>query len=173
MVIHDSTSNGGLARSVLASQTAFLFYVDEAWTAQFVIPLFVEADDERFVQAWSGFAGSGRLTSDLAPAMAPAFVAALPRLGASLEGHRSRFIELYTALVVFHADSPLHSIVVPFFKDASHEDRIYFAEHLGHFLRQMDSLAKKNLWASWLSDYWAGGSDAAYECFSALEGKTR
>lgn len=156
MVIQDSTSNGGLARSVLAGQTAFLFYVDEAWTTEFVIPLFVEADDERFVQAWSGFAVSGRLTSDLAPAMVPAFAAALSRLGAYLEGHRSRFIELYTALVLFHADSPLHTVVVPFFKDASHEDRIYFAEHLGHFLRQMDSLAKKNLWASWLSDYWAG-----------------
>src|SRR5690606_20408360 len=61
LVVQDTTSKGGMGRSLLASQAAFLFGLDEAWTRQHVIPLFSDPDRQRFAQAWDGFLVWGRL----------------------------------------------------------------------------------------------------------------
>lgn len=154
MVAQDASSKGGLGRSLLASQTAFLFGLDEAWATQHVIPLFSDADRKRFAQAWDGFLVWGRLYPALVEALMPAFVSALSRLRADLPDRRRRFVEFYTALAVIHVTDPTQQLLPALFQHGSPEDRISFASHLGYFLRQMQPAAKQQLWDQWLLRYW-------------------
>jgi len=160
MVVLDPTSKGGLGRSVLASQTAFLFGLDETWTRQQVVPLFSDMDRQKFGQAWDGFLVWGRLYPALGDALMPAFIAALARLDADFPDRRQRFVEFYTALAVFHVADPTQQLLPAFFQHTSAEDRISFASHLGYFLRQMQPAAKQQLWDSWLLRYWQGRQQA-------------
>jgi hypothetical protein len=154
LVVQDATSNGGMGRSVLASQTAFLFGLDETWTRQFVIPLFSDPDRHRFSQAWGGFLVRGRPYPALVEALMPAFLAALSRQAADLHDRRRRFIEFYTALSVFHVSDPTKQLLPALFRHGSLEDRVAFASHLGYYLRQMQEVAQQQLWNGWLRRYW-------------------
>lgn len=154
LVVQDATSRGGMGRSLLASQTAFLFGLDEAWTRQHVIPLFSDLNRQKFTQAWDGFLAWGRLSPALVDALLPAFVAAMPRLAADLDDRRQRFIEFYTALAAFHVTDPTQYLLPTLFQHGSLNDRLAFASHLGYFLRQMQQPAKQKLWDGWLRGYW-------------------
>lgn len=154
LVVHDTTPKGGMGRSLLASQTAFLFGLDEAWAHEYVIPLFVDADRQRFAQAWDGYLVSGRLYPALVDALLPAFVAAMPRLTADLPNRRQRFIEFYTALAVFHVSDPTQCLLPTLFQHGSLDDRLAFAWRLGYFLRHMEQPTRQQLWNGWLRRYW-------------------
>ncbi|MEQ1815253.1 MAG: DUF4020 domain-containing protein [Nitrosomonas sp.] len=153
LVMQDATSKGGMGRSLLASQTAFLFGLDEAWARQHIIPLFSDPDRQKFAQAWDGFLVCGRLYPALVEALMPAFLAALSH-ATDLHDRRRGFIEFYTALAVFHVPDPMQQLMPAFFQQGSLEDRIAFASHLGYFLLQMQQPAKQQLWDSWLHRYW-------------------
>ncbi|TFW08107.1 DUF4020 domain-containing protein [Oxalobacteraceae bacterium OM1] len=154
LVVQDATIKGGMGRSLLASQTAFLFGLDEAWTRQHVIPLFSDLDWKKFAQAWDGFLVWGRLYPALVDALFPAFIAAMPRLAADLGDRRRRFIEFYTALAAFHVLNPTQHLLPTLFQHGSMDDRLAFASHFGYFLRQMQQPAKQQLWSGWLRRYW-------------------
>lgn len=154
LVVQDATSKGGMGRSLLASQTAFLFGLDEAWTRQYVIPLFSDPDRQKFAQAWSGFLVWGRLYPALVEALVPAFLAALPRRATELHDHRRRFIEFYTTLAVFHVSDPTQQLLLMLFQHGSLEDRVAFVSRIGYYLRQMQEAAVQHLWDGWLSRYW-------------------
>lgn len=154
MVVQDPTSKGGMGRSLFASQMAFLFGLDEVWTRQYIVPLFSDADRQKFVQAWDGFLVRGRLYPALVDALMPAFIAALARLDADFPDRRRRFVEFYTALAVFHVADPTQQLLPALFQHGSAEDRVSFASHLGYFLRQMQPTAKQQLWDGWLHRYW-------------------
>ncbi|WP_080314631.1 DUF4020 domain-containing protein [Enterobacter cloacae] len=154
MVVQDVTTKGGMGCCLLASQTAFLFGLDEAWTRHHIIPLFSDLKRHTFVQAWEGFLMWGRLYPALVDAMFPAFVAAMSRLDADLNSHRQRFIEFYTALAAFYVSDPTHQLLPTLFQHGSLEDRLTFASHLRKILSQMQQPAKKQLWDVWLHRYW-------------------
>ena len=153
LVMQDATSKGGMGRSLLASQTAFFFGLDETWARQHVIPLFTDPDRQKFAQAWDGFLVRGRLYPALVEALMPAFLAAMSH-ATDLHDRRRRFIEIYTALAVFHVFDPMQQLMPALFQHGSLEDQIAFASHLGHFLRQMQQPAKQQLWDGWLHHYW-------------------
>jgi hypothetical protein len=154
LVVQDQTSKGGMGRSILAGQTAFLFRIDEAWTCQHLIPLFSDPDQQKFRQAWSGFLVWGRLFPALVDALLPAFIAAMPRLTADLGNRRRQFIEYYTSLAIFHISDPMQHLLPTLFQVGSLEDRLTFASHIGYLLRQMQQSAKQQLWEVWLRRYW-------------------
>lgn len=151
--LQDATPKGANARSVLASQTAYFFRLDEAWTRDHLIPLFEHADPQIFAQAWQGFLAWGRLYPQLAQALQPAFMAALRRAG-DLPGERSRLIEFYAALCAFHVDDPLQELLPALFQQGTVEDRITFASQIEYFLRQLNPESTTRLWNTWLSRYW-------------------
>lgn len=154
LVAQDKSSKGGMGRSVLASQTAFLFGLDEPWTRQHLIALFSEEDRKKFAQAWDGFLVWGRLYPALTEALIPAFLGAIPRIGTDLPDQRRQFVEYFTALAVLHVEDPTPDLLPALFKHGSVEDRAHFASHLGYFLDQMQPPAKRQLWNAWLHRYW-------------------
>ncbi len=159
-VVQDPTSKGGLGRSLLASQTAFLFSLDEAWTRQNIVPLFSDTDRQKFSQAWDGFLVWGRLYPTLVEALMPAFISAVARLDADFHDRRHRFVEFYTALAVFHVEDPTQQLLPALFQHGSGDDQISFASHLGYLLRQMQPTAKQQLWDRWMLRYWQGRQQA-------------
>lgn len=161
LVVNDTTSKGGLGRSVLASQTAFLFSLDERWTSRHINPMFNDADSKRFSQAWDGFLTWGRLNPALAEALLPSFVAAMPRIF-EMDGRRRRFMEFYTALATFHVVDPTQQLLPALFQNGSLEDRLSFASHIGYFLRNMQNDAKQQLWRNWLFRYWKDRLDGIF-----------
>jgi hypothetical protein len=154
MVVHDATSSGGMGRSLLASQTAFLFSLDEEWTRQHIIPLYSDPDHQKFVQAWDGYLAWGRLYPALVETLIPAFLSAVQGRIADLNGRRRRFIEFYTALAVLHVPDPTQELLPALFQHGSLDDRLTFASRLGYFLRQMQAENKQLLWNGWLRRYW-------------------
>ncbi|MEY5026623.1 MAG: hypothetical protein RLZZ244_2151 [Verrucomicrobiota bacterium] len=154
LVVQDATSKGGMGRSLLASQTAFLFGLDDAWTRQHVIPLFSDPERQKFVQSWDGFLVWGRLYPALVDILLPAFIAAVPRLAADLDNRRRRFLEFFTELAAFYVPDPTQDLLPALFKHGSLADRLVFASCLGRILRKMEQEAKHQLWNRWLYEYW-------------------
>lgn len=152
--ILDPTSKGAYARSLLASQAAFLFQLDEAWVREHLIPLFQDVDSRIFGQAWHGFLAWGRLYPPLVDGLLPAFMAAVARAPVDLPGHRERLIEFYAALCVFHVDDPLQQLLPNFFQRGAEEDRTTFASQIERILRQLDPSGIDKVWEGWLCRYW-------------------
>lgn len=171
LVALDNTIVGGLGRSLLASQVAFLFSLDKDWTREQIIPLFTSLDPQKFAQAWDGFLVWGQFNPSLVEALQPAFLEALPRLGLELADNRRRFIEFFTALAVFHVDDPTLDLLPALFKSGSPEDRSNFASQLGFFLRQMDDSTRQGLWDRWLSSYWTNRLAAILAPLNEAEAK--
>jgi hypothetical protein len=169
LVVQDVTSKGGMGRSLLASQTAFLFGLDEAWTRQNIIPLFSDSDGQKFAQAWDGFLVWGRLPPALVEVLMPAFLVAVSRCATDLHDRRRRFIEFYTALAVFHVSDPTEQLLPVLFKQGSLEDRLAFASKLGYFLPKMQQEAKQQLWNGWLRRYWHDRSQGVLAALDEAE----
>lgn len=152
-VVHEQGAKGGYGRSVLASQLAFVSGLDEAWARTFLAPLLSSADRNLFAQAWDGFLVWGRLAHNLDDVLIPAFLSALSRINEFGE-RRARFVEFFAALALFHVDDPTRQLLPEFFQHASRADRALFAAQIGHFLRQIQSEPKHQLWDRWLARYW-------------------
>ena len=164
--LQDASSNGAYGRALLASQAAYLFRLDEAWTREHLLPLFQSADRRVFAQAWHGFLAWGRLYPDLVNALLPALIEAIARAQADLPEHRSRLIEFYAALSAFHVANPLEQLLPALFQHSTPEDRTTFASQIEHILRQMEPAAIDTLWNAWLSCYW---HDRLQGVFAPLE----
>jgi hypothetical protein len=169
-IIQDESPIGGMGRSVIASQIMFLFGLDEKWVREHVIPLF-SSSNPKFSQAWDGFLVNGYLYDSLAEALKPAFLVALHRLD-NFGQNRSRFIEFFTALIVFHTDDPIPKLLPALFESASPDDRNTFALHLGFFLRHMPAPTLQKLWEKWLHRYWRNRLDGVPRPLEQTEVKT-
>lgn len=156
LVLQNPNFKGGMGRSVLASQTSFLFNLDEEWTCRQIIPLFSDQDILKCRQAWDGFLVWGRLYPALVDALFPAFLNAMPRLATDINSRSKRFIEFYTLVAVFYVSDPTEILLPTLFQHGSLDDRLAFASYLGYFLRQMQQPTKQQLWNGWLCRYWQG-----------------
>lgn len=154
MVLQDNNKNGELGRSLLTSNTSFLFKLNESWTCQHIIPLFSDLDKRKFSQAWECFLKWDRLFPALVETLLPAYISAISRLDAELKNCRQIFIKSYTSICVFHDIDPTQKLLPLLFKYSSLKDRLDFASHLSYLLRNMKPPAQQQLWERWLSRYW-------------------
>lgn len=154
-------SQGVFARTIISSQLAFLFYVDEEWTKGMILPLFMNEDPFHFLQAWEGFLTWGNLNPQTVSLLKPAFLFALSRLEMR-EKHRQRFIEYYADSLAFYVENPLEEWIPKFFEYASSLDRVIFASHLGFIMRNLDEDRQITWWKNWLSKYWKDRNQGLY-----------
>ena len=153
LVVRDTTSKGSMGRTLLASQVAFLFGLDEAWTRAHVIPLFNDSDDQKFAQAWDGFLMWGRLYPELVEALMPALLTVLQRYR-RVQVHRWRLADIFASIAVFHTSDPTQDLLPALFQHGPAEDRAAFASRLGFILKDMEESARQRLWDDWLRRYW-------------------
>lgn len=154
LVLRNTTPNGGLGRTLLASQLTFLFGLDEDWSKENIVPLFTDPDRKRFIQSWYGFLTWGKLNTPLAEVLTPAILTAMQRLSTDLPPLSDRFVKFCAELALFYVANPPQEFLPKLFENGSLKDRCTFASHLGWLLRRMEQSAKQQLWEGWLQRYW-------------------
>ena len=79
-------------RWVLASQFDFLLNIDEKWTKDNLLPLFVKDKDiENFQAAWDGFLYRGHLNPAMAKLLEGASLWAIQKIDKNLTYRKKRF----------------------------------------------------------------------------------
>ena len=153
--MQEGSTNGRLARTLLAANTAFLLQVDEEWTRSRILPLFVNYSGrgDEAAASWDGFLTWGNVTPQAYGRMAEAFLSALPHLHAELEGRSARFVEYYTYIVGYYLDHPQERWIPKFFKYAHIEDRREFAVQVCWHLRNFSEEQRRDWWVRWLKSY--------------------
>ncbi len=151
----EATTIARLAKSVIASQFAFLFSADPTWTTEHLLPLFSgEREMADFRAAWDGFSYWGRLTPAVAECLETSFLFAAERVDVELVACSDRFVDMYTALLVHYASDVVTKWIPALFKAATEKTRGHFTWSVQTFLRKMDDAAKASLWQRWLKGYW-------------------
>ena len=154
-IVRDTTLPGRLGRSILAGQFAFLLAVDDAWTREYLLPLFNPNGNVADFQAiWDGFLTWGRLNPAVAEVLEDAFLKSVQHLESSLARRRERFVEYYTSMLCFHATDPLNTWIPYLFQYGNNDDRQHFASNMERHLGGMDEVRQKELWQRWLKRYW-------------------
>ena len=155
-IVQDQKLPGKLGRTVLASHFVFLLAVDEAWTRENLLPLFVfDPKNSDFQAAWDGFLAWGRISPAVAEVMAELFLKALERINSDLSHHRRRrFIEYYSYMLVYFVEDPFDKWIPALFHFGSQEDRQEFAFNLNRYLQDLDETTQQELWQRWLKQYW-------------------
>ena len=169
-IIKDSSTIGGLGKSVLASNLDCLLTVDEEWTREHLLPLF-EPDSADFQAAWDGFVATGRLSPPVAEALKEPFLNAVTRISTALCPQRRGFVECYTVMLIYVVDDVLDTWIPKLFEYGSHQGQPdnreptlllddnstipeIFALTVTKYLQHMSDGEKLELWRRWLRDYW-------------------
>ena len=169
-IVGDQSLSGKLGRTILTSEFAFLITVDEAWTREYILPLF-DPDGDDFQAAWAGFLTRGRLNLVVAEAMAAPFLKAVERINSDLFNQRDRFIKYYIYMFEYLDENPLDRWIPKFFQYASQEQPSeteesmlfrhnaqattdYFAAEVGSRLRRMTEAEQQGWWQRWLRHHW-------------------
>ena len=153
-IVGDRSLTGKLGRTILTSDFAFLLAVDEAWTREYLLPLF-GPDSDDFQAAWSGFLTGGRLIPVVAEVMTDPFLKAVEEIGSDLFNQRYRFIEYYVHMIVYFVENPIDKWIPKLFRYGdSQETKTYFVEEIGNHLQNMAEVERQELWQRWLKSYW-------------------
>lgn len=153
-LVQDPTVNGSLVRSVLASQFAFLLSSDEAWTQEYLLPLFTSKDTTDFQVVWNGFLAWGQINPEVVELLEEPFLEAIERIEKELPSQINRFIEYFIVLVRYFVRNPLEVWIPKLFHNVSVDARCLFSSEIEHHLLDMSEEQRKGLWDSWLKEYW-------------------
>lgn len=155
-VIARSDVGAERARTVLTSQTHFLFAIDPAWTRINILPLFEWRKNELTAeQAWHGYIGWGQWNEALLAAFLPLFSETFGRLGTNLAGVADSFARRLVGIALYSATDPWHSgWLTDFVRNADERSRGLWSTYMTGSLEKLSDEAKVTLWDRWLHDYW-------------------
>ena len=181
-IIKDPSPFGGLGKSLLANNLAFLLDADEHWTREHLLPLF-EPGNADFQPAWDGFVRIRRMDSSVTGAMADLFLKAVKRINADLVNNRrgvtqfhEDFIRCYTQMTQDSPEDALEKWIPRLFDSSTQDASSHTTEHV-RFSRDCRTIAeifasemtsrlqkmrdgeKQELWQRWLKDYWQNRLD--------------
>ena len=155
-IIQDTTLPGRLGRTVFAWRFSLLLSYDNNLIKDRFLPLFHQrTNDDDYQALWDGLI-SGRLSPAAAEVMSGAFLNALPHIKTVFadEERLRRFIEAFTAMLVYIVDDPLAEWIPRFFEHSDSDSRSYFAAQIGQFLDNVDDAKQRELWTRWLARFW-------------------
>ena len=169
-IVGDRSLLGKLGRTILTSAFTFLLVVDEAWTQEYLLPLF-DPDSDDFQAAWDGFLNGRHPNSAVAAAMADPFLKAVEQINEDLFNQCTQFIEHYIYMLVYFVEDPIDKWIPKFFGYASQElplragapalfprdvqeTKDCFAAQVGSLLRKMTEAKRQEWWQRWLKCYW-------------------
>ena len=184
-IVEDRSLSGKFGRAVLTSDFTFLLAVDEAWTREYLLPLF-DLDSDDFQAAWDGFLTGGRLNPAVAEAMAAPFLKAVERINSDLFNQRDRFIKYYIYMFEYLDENPLDRWIPKFFQYASQEQpseteepmlfprnaqgaKDCFAAEVGSRLQNMSEAEQQECWQHWLKRYWENRLQGVLDALEAGE----
>lgn len=154
-MIKGSSFDSQLARVFITSQLYFMFYMDDPWTKEKVIPLLDWSNPERARQCWDGYLSWGRYGENTLPYVMPLYRSTFPEVNKLRERLRRRFCHHMASIAIYSSINPLENgWITEFISSVEEMDRIAWAEEFGHLLRSIDDEAGKLMWEQWLNRYW-------------------
>ena len=168
-IIQESGPMGIRGRSVLASWFNCLLDIDEKWTKDNLLPLFIKDEDtENFRATWNGFLFRGHLDPTVAKLLEEAFLRAIQQVDENLSHNKEKFIEYYTAMLSYYVENPMDKWIPELFNCKDKDIRLFFALNIGFHLRVLDDGKQQELWKRWLKEYW---EKRLYNIYAILEAK--
>ena len=170
-IIRESSPVGILGRSTLTSQFNFLLDIDEKWTKDNLLPLFIKDEDtENFQAAWDGFLFRGYLNPAVAKLLEEAFLRAIQKIDENLtHNNKEKFIEYYTAMLGYFVENPMDKWIPEIFNCKDKKTQLSFAKNIGFHLRNLDEGQQQEWWKRWLKKYWERRLDKMYAILEAEE----
>ncbi len=146
-----------MGRVLLASRLHFLFNVDGGWTKKNLVPLLKWSENSRRAkQMWHGFLYWGKWSEESLSLLLPLYSQCFDRLDSELEDVAERFVEHIAGICMFSTRAQSRgSWLNRFLTTADVNNRKYFANAIGHILRDMDTKTATKAWKRWLKQYWA------------------
>ncbi|MNS40956.1 hypothetical protein D3C72_732960 [compost metagenome] len=156
MILTDDSDQGRLGVTMLASQLTFLYSADPDWTRMHLLPLFAwDRTPSVALQAWNGFLIWGNWYPALFSELYEVYRAAFGHVQAELAGFRDRFAEHVALISLFGSANPLDKgWLAAYLERVELTDRIAFARHLGHHLRDQEDTRRIASWDRWIKNYW-------------------
>lgn len=153
-IVQDSTLNGILALSFVASQySSFLQYIPH-WTREYILPLFSCTNcDSKFYLAWDGFLIWGKLDSEIASDLESAFLKAIPKIASESYYQQNRFLEYCIVMITYYAKDPFTDWI-PKIVNGDINFRHNFAQVVEEQLRNINDNQRKEWWNNWIKKYW-------------------
>ena len=155
-IVEEDSTQGRLAKSVMARHLSFLTAVDEQWVGEYLIPLFDSETKKDRLAVWEA-SFYGAMSPKVADILEEPFLHALADLDELFpEGSKSRenFARRFTMMITHFVDSPLEFWIPRFFAEANEEDRRQLALSIGDNLRVLEHGPQQELWDRWLRKYW-------------------
>lgn len=143
------------ARAVLVQDMHFVMARDPAWASDHMLPLFDFAAirDEAWI-AWRPFLEHGRLSRTLALALLPHYRTAQPRLLAAGDKIVGDFLKDVAAIVVRVRPAETGAWMQALLSALPPDGRMRWARLVGREMEDLSDDAQRELWQSWLHDYW-------------------
>ena len=184
-IVEDRSLSGKFGRAVLTSDFTFLLAVDEAWTREYLLPLF-DPDSDDFQAVWDGFLTGGRLNPVVAEIMKDLFLKSVERINTDLFNQRDRFIKYYIHMFEYLDENPLDRWIPKFFQYASQEQpsateepmlfprnaqetKDLFAAEVSSCLQSMAEAEQQEWWQRWLKRYWENRLQGMLDALDAGE----
>ena len=147
---------GAMARVVLASQIHLLHSLDQAWTAQHIVPLLDWSINERQAeQAWDGYLTWGLFTDSLLAHLLPLYEQSFARLQTNLQEKRDRFCAHLADIALFSNRSPANDPWLDhFLLNADIESHVHWASALHRRLASLADEQRQAAWTGWIDGYW-------------------
>jgi hypothetical protein len=157
-IADDRTVHGRLGRAIFAMDYRWLFYLDEQWTREHLLPFFSLGDiPNDFKSAWQGFLYANHIDPNSWATLAEPMLAAIPQIydGGLLATMRDRFIDLAACFIAFIvSENPLKRWTPALLKDADDNARAHFARSVQNLLCRLDEVQQREWWTRWLRLYW-------------------
>ena len=153
-IVADQGARGKLARVMLMTEFPYLAFVDEEWAARYLIPS-LAPDHIDCPAAWDGLTHCGRMTPGTGVLLRESFLNAVEKLLDQMEDYlRSRFITMYTYVLIASVTDAGDEWITKLFGNANDDDKRAFAMEIARALRLMDERRHREWWDTWLREYW-------------------
>ena len=158
-VVEGESYAAQLARSVLASRSHYLFFMDKSWVSKKLIPLFnYDSSQIAADQAWHGYLVWGQLRMELNELLKPFYIQAINHLTETRDGLRKKLFSNIIDTMLMDTDSKPD---IDWFYSAlsqagtTDEDRQEVLIRIWATLRDTDDGFKNSLWTRWFKKFWA------------------
>lgn len=163
-VVTGTRSADRLAKSALASQTHYLFFLSQDWTNSYLLPLF-RLSHQDWKPVWQGYLTWGRLTRDLVLSMMPAYLELLASAEAGDLSNRA--IEFVSHMSLSGTVNPIESGLLQALlsQDLGEE----FARQVSRNVRQMKPEDRLLASDAWLMQYLRMRLSSVYRALTSKE----
>lgn len=154
-VIRGETISSLMGTTLLLSELALLFALDQEWTRANLIPLLDwSSDGQRAQCAWHGLLWA-KVHRGLLPNLWPYFKRSYTELPKMLLSRRDRFCELMSEIAIFVSENPLREDwLFEFLRHVEEEDRVKWASAFQYRLRFAPPELRRRVWETWVDEYW-------------------